>query len=185
MSNSSERNELEKIGLPVEETPNGDIPEGLCLEVPNNTIEIHTATLIHDPFVYENLIKYSYFLRLASILDLIFCILIFSNSPGVLSLIISLPIVGYLAAKYYHKGLITFYGFYLVIKIILKAILFTSLSEGWKTFMFSGCKVTFDFIVLLVLISFYKNLSEIGKEEKNALRMNDFTDFYEDIARVN
>ncbi|OMJ71262.1 hypothetical protein SteCoe_30587 [Stentor coeruleus] len=179
------RNDLEKIGVQIEETSSNDIPIGLCLESSNNTIDIPIATIIHDPYVYENLIKSSYFLRLTSILDLIFCILIFSSSPGVLSFIISLPIVGYLAAKYYHKGLITIYGFYLVIKIIIKAILFTSLSEGWKTIMFSGCKITFDSIVLFVLIRFYKTLSEIGKEEKNALRSNDYIDRYEDIIRAN
>lgn len=180
-----ERNDQQKIGVPVEEIFYDNIPEGLCLESHNNTTEIPTATLIHDPFVFENLIKSSYFLRLASILDLIFCILIFSNSPGVLSLIISLPIVGYLAAKYYHKGLITIYGLYLVIKIILKAILFISLSDGWKTLMFSCCKVTFDSIVLFVLIKFYKTLSEIGKEEKCALRMNNSNDDCEDAVREN
>lgn len=156
--------DLIKVGYPASEMISDYIPEGVCLDRSSRSVVL---TMAQSRTFYKNVIICSYIIRFFSVIETISYILQTGRNHEIITLVIPFPIIGFVGAKYLHKGLLVVYGIYLLFLIMLTIAI-------TKEKMFHSVPLTsyvgvysFDILVVFGLL---KGLKILTKCEKDALR---------------
>jgi hypothetical protein len=158
------------IGYPSEDNKNAEnVPEGLCLNVLDQTQSVTVTPLIRDANFYKSIIRYSCFLKFMSMVDLFTNMMSIYKHRELLALFISMPLIGYFGAKYYHKSLICSYGLYLFFLILMKLVFILFETNNKHIIKYSVVIVVY-FVVLVVVVIYARILCMLTKYERVTLR---------------
>ena len=87
--------------------------------------------------------------------------------------LVALPLLGYCAAKHYHKNLIIGYGVYVVIKIVYRLALI-GINHSVSYALSQGTVIFLELWVMVIIVRFFKGLAQLSKIERKCLRMAEY-----------
>lgn len=159
-----------KIGYPSEDSSIAEIPEGICLDNAQKQEKVEIYSFEQNKKIYERLVLSSQIIKIYSIIDFVICLLYMLSRSDVSGLLMALPLFGYCGAKYFHRGLVSIYGIYLSINILIEVyriISYKSLDAVAK----NSISCLLGLSALITIIYFYSQLNRITKIERRILRI--------------
>lgn len=158
------------IGYPSEDSSIAEIPEGIRLDNSPVQEKVEIFSFEQNKKIYERLVLSSQILKFYSIIDFLVCLLYMLSKSDVSGLLMAIPLFGYCGAKYFHRGLVSIYGIYLSINILIELYrIFTDQSLNAIAKNSISCLLSLSALVTIVF--FYSQLNRITKIERRILRI--------------
>jgi hypothetical protein len=171
MNELSEISKREAVpGYPSDDNSTSEIPSGLNPEIFESPENIQVFPLTLNQELCMRLLNCSMFIKYSSTIDLIICMIYTLCDNEISGLLVSLPVFGYCGARYFHKGLVSIYSFYLLTSILYKLGLL--LIENNSEVIIKVIAICiFRFALFLSTCYFIFKLNKIQKFERNLLRL--------------